>query len=205
MEKTPLKFPTFSLDDFGNTMEQSAKLTKFVDHSQKADLKPDEIKNRIVEKKSSPLNIGLVVEIGSITPNTLNLKNLSMEIPLASLMNSSLTEQIKAFTDTVLLAMVCYDRQKNNLPPVKQDKPGPEKKEEPRPVPVTPTAKKAGIGEIMQGGNVVNTNGGLEIGDTSTVTFRCNDGFIWGNFNVHRAAQNPKELPEILDRITKEK
>lgn len=200
-EKTDLKFPTYSLDDKGKFVEQTAHCLKLTDHSKKGNLNPAEIAQRLKDKKTHPLHIGLIVEIGNVKENYLSLKNISMEVPLSSLKYEDLISQLKNFTNTVLFAMLCYDNQKKITPAGEAvDK----KSQMAKPIHLNETSKKTGLQDLNQGGKVTINNGALDIGDNSIVSFQCN-GQVWGKFDLKKAEQNSQKLPEQIENIKREK
>lgn len=201
----PFEFQSMSLNNLGSQSSHSAKMLKLTDNSQKKDLEPGEILSRLKEKQASPNQITVRVEVnmGEDQNNNLGLTDVSFEIPLASLMDGHFIQKLTKFTNLVFFAALLHDKQKKQgLKPgaeTPNSKPGEAKK---------PTKEqpfnKFGLIKLAENGGLQGGAGAFEQGDTSTVAFACNNGFVWGTFDQHRAPDDPKELREALDKSNTE-
>jgi hypothetical protein len=210
-QKKPFDFKSVALDNFGRQVIHQARMVKLTDHSQKNDLKPAEIWQRIEKKQAKRSQIGLKfdVDMGEDKKNSLGLTNVSMEISLESLMEGGLTEKLSRFTNMVYFAAQAHDRARQTelpaSPATGTDKPKtakPEKKTNPA---LEQNYKKYSINYSDKGEGQVNSAGALEQEGGSPVVFSLNNGEVWGSFRPETVPNNPKELQEALDKIANEK
>jgi hypothetical protein len=209
-QKKPFEFHCVALDDFGRQVAHQARMIKLIDHSQRNDLKPAEIWERIEKKQAKRGQVGLKFEIdmGEDKRNSLGLTNISMEMSLQSLMEGGLAEKLSRFTNLVYFAAQAHDRAKPDTPPpaaTGTERPKtakPEKKANPA---LEQNYKKYSINYSDKGENQINSTGALEQGESAPVVFSLNNGEVWGNFNPNSVPNNPKELQDALDKIGNEK
>lgn len=200
--KKPFEFQSMAVDDHGRLASHFARMTKITDHSQKNDLSPAEVSDRLSKKQTKPEQIGLTIDIdmGEDQNNHLGLMNLRLELPLASLQEGHFSEKIAKFTNIVLFAATLHDKQQK----VANSKPAEVDQKKSFSQDIEKIKEKSGLKTLRNEGGM-NNNPSLEQGDLSTVTFSCNNGAIWGTFDQHGISADPKELQESLDKITIEK
>lgn len=201
----PFEFQSVALNDFGAKSSHLAKMTKLTDFSQKKDLPPAEILSRLKEKKASPNQITLRVEVdmGENQNNDLGLTNLSFEIPLVALIEGRFIQKLTKFTNLVFFAALLHDREAKKETKPAAEPPKPKSGELEKPIKEKPF-NKFGLTKVDENGSLRGGSGAFEQGDTSTVAFACNNGFIWGTFDQHRVPNDPKELQEALDKTSLE-
>ena len=206
--KKAFPFEAAAVDDLGKTPKFKAVMSKLTDHSEKAELNPEQILERLNQEKASPYQIGVtvVIDMGEQKDNHLGLTNLSMEIPLASLLSGHFTDRIAQFTNMVLFAAALHDRQQKELSKIapafsKQDK----KPESPTLEKISKTQNQYGLQVYDTSSQVTPTIGALEQGDTSAITFACNNGSVWGQVDLSHKIASGVELQEAVDKISKEK
>jgi hypothetical protein len=199
------QFQSLAVDDHGRLSTHLAKMVSLSDHSQKGGVKPEEIAKRLLNKQANPSQIGLVVEIdmGEDKENHLGLTNISMEIPLASLLDGHFSEKIAKFTNTVLFAATLHQKTQSGLIKTTTSQPG--KSQEKKSLGSVDVLKKKSAIRDLGTNKSINSNNYLENGDLSTVTFSCNHGAVWGSFDQHGLPVNQQELQESLDKISIEK
>ncbi|MCC7432395.1 hypothetical protein IT412_02605 [Candidatus Peregrinibacteria bacterium] len=198
----PFEFQSMAADDHGRLANHFARMTRITDHSQKSDLSPAEVSDRLLKKQTKPEQIGLTIDIdmGEDQNNHLGLMNLRLELPLASLQEGHFSEKIAKFTNIVLFAATLHDKQQK----VSNSKPAEIDQKKSFSQDLEKIKEKSGLKTLRSEGGL-NNNPSLEQGDLSTVTFSCNNGAIWGTFDQHGISSNPKELQEALDKIIIEK
>lgn len=206
--KKAFPFEAAAVDDLGKVAKFKAVMSKLTDHSEKTELNPEQILERLNQEKSSPYQIGVtvVIDMGEQKDNNLGLTNLSMEIPLVALLSGHFTERIAQFTNMVLFAATLHDRQQkemNRLVPAgtKVDK----KPNSPTLEKITKTESQYGLNVYDASSQINPTAGALEQGDTSAITFACNNGSVWGQVDLSHKMASGVELQESVDKISKEK
>ncbi len=207
-EKKPFDFRSVALDDFGKQVVHQARMVQLLDHSQKNDLKPAEIWQRIENKQAGRGQIGVKFEIdmGEDRKNNLGLTNVSLEISLESLMEGGLTEKLKRFTNLVFFAAQSHDRALKKQPAATPAGPSktarPERKENDA---LERNYKKYSLNYSDKDSRLATPEGAVKQGGTTPVAFSFNNGEVWGSFNPDSAPVDPKELQEALDQIGNEK
>lgn len=206
--KKAFPFEAAAVDDLGKTAKFKAVMSKLTDHSEKSELNPQEILERLNQEKASPYQIGVTVmiDMGEQKGNHLGLTNLSMEIPLIALLSGHFTERVTQFTNMVLFAATLHDRQQKELSKIAPNAPKSDKKpESPTLEKITKTEKQYGLNVYDASSQVTPTAGALEQGDTSAITFACNNGSVWGQVDLSHKMASGLELQESVDKISKEK
>ena len=206
--KKAFPFEASAVDDLGKTARFKAVMSKLTDHSEKSQLSPQEILERLNQEKSSPYQIGItiLIDMGEQKDNHLGLTNLSMEVPLVALLSGHFTEKVAQFTNLVLFAAALHDKQQKELSKIAPNITKTDKK------PESPVLEKISKTESLYGLQVYDaasqinpTAGALEQGDTSALTFACNNGSVWGQLDLSGKMASGVELQESVDKISKEK
>jgi len=210
-KKVDFQFKSAALNDFGKEVVHHARMIKITDHSQKADLKPEEIWKRYEKKEAKEGQIGLQIEInmGEEKNNNLGLTNLKMEIALSSLIDNTFSEQMKKFTNMVFFAAHMHDRQVQLLPATpeaaREQKKKPDGKENKQQKALDQAYKQYSINQAADHGGLEAAAGYFEQERTGTVAFAFNNGDVWGTFDSASTPVSTKELQEALDKINQEK
>ncbi len=206
--KKAFPFEASAVDDLGKTARFKAVMSNLTDHSEKLELNPAQILERLNQGKSSPYQIGvtIVVDMGEQKDNNLGLTNLSMEIPLAALLSGHFTERISHFTNMVLFAATIHDKAQKESSKIASASPKTDKKpESPILDRIHKTANRYGLQVYDTSSQVTPTAGALEQGDISAITFACNNGSVWGQVDLSHKMASGAELQESVDKISKEK
>ncbi|MCC6643462.1 hypothetical protein IT411_01825 [Candidatus Peregrinibacteria bacterium] len=204
--KKKFDFQSAAIDDLGKPVQHLARMSRLTDHSQKKVLQPAEILDRLQKEEASPFQIGLQIDIdmGEDKNNHLGLTNLSLEVPLVALLEGNFSERISHFTNLVLYAAVMHDKQQKEQAKAAPAVAG---------VPQQPSKtvekfeqeeQKFGLSQVGSSGSILPSHGGLEFGDTSTVTFNCNNGSVWGLLDLNAKPASGETLQESVDKISKE-
>lgn len=206
--KKEFPFEAAAVDDLGKTARFKAVMSKLTDHSEKTALNPEQILEHLNQEKSSPYQIGVTVmiDMGEQKDNHLGLTNLSMEIPLVALLSGHFTERVVHFTNMVLFAATIHNKEQKEISKIIPAGPKTDKKpESPTLDRIHKTESQYGLQVYDTSSQVTPTVGALEHGDTSAITFACNNGSVWGQVDLSHKMTSGVELQESVDKISKEK
>jgi hypothetical protein len=189
LNKTPIPFPTISLDSAGRATPAYAHMTKLSHYN--IDNPADSIKQ--------PVILRLEINFNNDKPQE-NLQDLSLEITLQAIHDQlqkghRLTDILSAFTNLVLSAAAEH-KQKSPAPAPKTNiqKPSSETS--------TPTSnKKINFGS----NNLENLSGVFSQDSLSAVTFNSKSGQIWGQLDLAEILATHQAPAESTDQKTSEK
>lgn len=204
-QKKPFEFESAALDDFARPVKQKAYMKELFDHSQKAVLREEQIRERLEKGQAAPEQISLTLEVdmGEDKNNHLGLTNLQLRLSLAALTDGHLTEKLARFTNLVLYAAVMHNRQK--VAGVRQQRTGTQyENEADKTKEIKKETEKFAITQMGESGGLQNASRVFELGETGSVVFAVNNGAVWGTFESHGAPVNPKQLQESIDKTGKE-
>lgn len=198
-KKISFEFSSISLNDKGRNSIHKAFMTDIIDNSEGEKKENDysKIWQKIERKEISPNQITILFEIdmGEDKDNNLGLKNLSLEIPLGALLDGKLSEKLSRFTNIIFFAADQYKRRNNfNIQGRNQDN-----EQKPVKILTNQELQKIGITRINEGPVRPNI-GEFAKGNTNTIAFSFNNGFIWGTLDSFNLPQNPQQLSEAIDK-----
>ncbi|MGL5830842.1 MAG: hypothetical protein ACRCZE_01710 [Candidatus Altimarinota bacterium] len=187
--KTPIPFPTISLDSAGRATPAFAHMTK-LSHYNIAN-PADSIKQ--------PVILRLEINFNNDKPQE-NLQDLSLEITLQAIHDQlqkghRLTDILSSFTNLVLSAAAEH-KQKSPAPAPKANIQKPSSESSP-----TTSAKKINFGS----NNLENLSGAFSQDSLSAVTFNSKSGQIWGQLDLADILATHQAPAESTDQKNTEK
>jgi hypothetical protein len=210
LKKTPIPFPTISLDSAGRTTPAFARMTKLTDYNNrnqnfqkiKESLNSDQDSEKTASLMRQSLILRLEIDFNNGHPQE-NLQDLSLEISLQAIHDQlqkghRLTDILSAFTNLVLSASAEHGKRLTKSPA-----PTPNKKSSPEnPTQTTQSSKKI---NYNSSGDLESLSGAFSQDSLSTVTFNSKSGQIWGELDLEEILATHQAPAESPDQISKEK